>query len=424
MSSLQEINQQVAMLASGADKAAADLRTAVQGVRRMSSTLRQLLSSSMQNNYKEVMALLDTAQGKLATAAASLTDASRSGTAWLGSHGGGSRSPLSPAAGTVGGGGELDSGPPSTGIPKSPMNALSDYMSIHNYGQDDYETYSQDPQWRVLHRAAFPDSPIPPLARSTALVLLTKYMSEHHYGDTDYETYSQDPIWQELHQYAFPVHFARPDPSTASQQYITLKDAAQQSGALYQSIKRYDGERTEVEIINRLGGGDRTHGSCSSLAFAYAGNTAGYDILDFRDGESRQFFARNESIEMIANLPGVEATILRGRDEFSCTNRLLHMMEPGKTYYLATGLHAAVVRKVNGHFEYLELQHPTDNGWHFLDNMVLSMRFRCSPLRMFDCPNFLIDIDSLSNSQEFLDLLGFLNTAESEQHKGVNGYAR
>ena len=36
-------------------------------------------------------------------------------------------------------------------------------MNAHNYGPDDFATYSQDPQWRELHHQAFPDYEMPPL---------------------------------------------------------------------------------------------------------------------------------------------------------------------------------------------------------------------------------------------------------------------
>ena len=32
------------------------------------------------------------------------------------------------------------------------LNNMSEYMNIHNYGLDDYETYSQDPEWQALNR--------------------------------------------------------------------------------------------------------------------------------------------------------------------------------------------------------------------------------------------------------------------------------
>lgn len=34
---------------------------------------------------------------------------------------------------------------------------LQSYMTDHNYGQDDFDTYSQDPQWQDLHQQAFPE---------------------------------------------------------------------------------------------------------------------------------------------------------------------------------------------------------------------------------------------------------------------------
>ena len=40
-------------------------------------------------------------------------------------------------------------------------------------------------------------------------------------------------------------------------------------------------EQTTDEIIARLGGGDLTTGSCSSLAFAFAANRGKLDVLDF-----------------------------------------------------------------------------------------------------------------------------------------------
>lgn len=39
---------------------------------------------------------------------------------------------------------------------KTPQQKLSEYMNSHNYGMEDYDTYSQDPEWQELHSAAFP----------------------------------------------------------------------------------------------------------------------------------------------------------------------------------------------------------------------------------------------------------------------------
>lgn len=66
-----------------------------------------------------------------------------------------------------------------------------------------------------------------------------------------------------------------------------MVDALEKANVEYRPIQLAEQGRTEQDIINRLSGGDMTKGSCSSLALAYAGNKAGYDVLDFRDGDSR-----------------------------------------------------------------------------------------------------------------------------------------
>lgn len=43
------------------------------------------------------------------------------------------------------------------------ISELVDDMNEHNYGPDDFETYSQDPKWRELQTAAFPDYELPPV---------------------------------------------------------------------------------------------------------------------------------------------------------------------------------------------------------------------------------------------------------------------
>lgn len=40
----------------------------------------------------------------------------------------------------------------------TPMGRLTKYMSDHNYGIDDYEIYSKDPEWQTLHAAVYGDS--------------------------------------------------------------------------------------------------------------------------------------------------------------------------------------------------------------------------------------------------------------------------
>lgn len=84
------------------------------------------------------------------------------------------------------------------------INSVSDYMNAHNYGRDDFVTYSQDPQWRNLMRKEFPDYKLPELSQESANAQLSQYMNAHNYGIDDYDKYSQDPTWRELHTAAFP----------------------------------------------------------------------------------------------------------------------------------------------------------------------------------------------------------------------------
>lgn len=203
-----------------------------------------------------------------------------------------------------------------------------------------------------------------------------------------------------------------------------MVDTLEAAHVAYRPAGRYQGTRSEGDIIKRLSGNDLTEGSCSSLALAYVGNKAGYDVLDFRDGQSRDFFASRSSVEKLAALPGVFAVTLTGRNDIASADQLLALMEPGKEYYLATGEHAAIVRKQDDGYEYLELQHPSDgNGWHGLNSNVLEKRFGCESAHLVSYANYLIEIGSLADNREFLSLLGYINTAEGEQRRGGAGHA-
>ena len=229
----------------------------------------------------------------------------------------------------------------------------------------------------------------------------------------------------------FSPHYSTSDLSpqtlyaSGSKEYTTMVDSLAASNVDYRPIEQYGGKRSQDDIVNRLSGGDLTEGSCSSLALAYIGNKGGYDVLDFRDGESRNFFSSRSSIEEVASLPGVQSTILNGRNDIATANQLLDLMAPGKEYYLATGQHASIVRRTGRGYEYLELQHPSNgNGWHDLDDTILEARFGCRSMHVSTYSNYLIDVDSLTNNREFLSVLGYINTVDSEQRKGGAGYVR
>ena len=210
----------------------------------------------------------------------------------------------------------------------------------------------------------------------------------------------------------------------ASAAYSAMTSDLKAANVDYHAVQAAGQTRTREEIIRRLGGGDQTYGSCSSLALAYAGNTAGYDVLDFRGGESRKYFASRKTVEKIAGLSGVDSTIFDGRNDTNVAHKLLNCMIPGKEYYFAVGKHAAIIRNNGDRTEYLELQHPFWNGWYELNDEELTERFGCSLHLFYNQTGFLIEVDSLSKNNEFLSLLGYINTDENVQMKGIDGYVR
>ena len=378
---------------------------------------------------------------------------------------------------------------------------LSDYMNEHNYGPDDFATYSQDPEWQQLHSNAYPDYVLPedsskgsdianeapahpnedtafnisadtqdningkiPMAETEDTVLDTQgdmdsdvstsetedmvpdAYDDQTYDDMDNESPTMEdgandtnwnPFkpkketknaynWNKNEWEATPVvRDMPPKGNTDSKEYSSMVDALEKANVEYRPIQLAEQGRTEQDIINRLSGGDMTKGSCSSLALAYAGNKAGYDVLDFRDGDSRSFFSSRNSIQTVADMPGVNSTVLQGTNDIATANQLLSGIQAGKEYYLATGGHAAIVRRDGNGYQYLELQHPSNgNGWHNLNDYMLRQRFGCKDSRPYECSSYLMDVDSLANSSEFRNLLGYINTASSSQKKGIYGNVR
>lgn len=204
---------------------------------------------------------------------------------------------------------------------------------------------------------------------------------------------------------------------------------AQNDKVEYNEVKKLQKELTTEEIIKKLGGGDQTNGSCSSLGFAYIGNRNGYDVLDFRGGISTEIFATMRNIVEIANLDGIESKVIKKSNDYKAVKELLTFVKEKKEYYLATGKHAAIIRRGDKSFEYLELQSATENGFKKLDSSVLKTRFKCQTSYSvsgikFEKSNVLIDVDSCKNSEEFKNLLGYINTTKDKQKKGEGGYAK
>lgn len=192
----------------------------------------------------------------------------------------------------------------------------------------------------------------------------------------------------------------------------------------HREVSNLERELTDMEIVGRLAGGDLTKGSCSSLAFAYAGNKAGFDVLDFRDGDSRKFFASTGNIKAIAEKVG--GIVNKGYNDFSNASQLLQHVEKDKEYYFTCGRHAAIIRKTDNGFEYLELQSAIQNGFKQLDKTVLKMRFGAKQShsiygQRYETTEVLIDIDLLKKDAGFSKVLGYINTSKDNQIKGTSG---
>lgn len=210
-----------------------------------------------------------------------------------------------------------------------------------------------------------------------------------------------------------------------------IKNWCENEGIEYREVKDLPKKLGAREIISRIGGGDMTKGSCVSLACAYIANKAGWDVLDFRGGKSCSAFALNYNNRRLTKLNGAKAIEVEDYSAIKGAQALMSQMEQDKDYMLVTGRHASIVRKTDSGYQYLELQSAREIGWTDFDNYgsttkTLQKRFGCQRSRTVYGQkllqrSFAIDIESLYNSDEFRDLLGYINTAESAQKKGASG---
>lgn len=196
-------------------------------------------------------------------------------------------------------------------------------------------------------------------------------------------------------------------------------------GVEYKEVAVHSDKLTDEEIIHAIAGGDMTIGSCASLALAYAGQKQGWDVQDFRGGDSMEFFAgKLTKVRMFNDLGAT--TIVSDTAKSSLTNgkRILGQLEENKEYYLSAGRHAAIVRNNNGVLQYLELQDPSpnENGWTNFGDVgdTLKDRFGCSSSSYNYAIAFATDISQLSGD-DFRTILGYINTGSSEQKKGAAG---
>lgn len=203
-----------------------------------------------------------------------------------------------------------------------------------------------------------------------------------------------------------------------------IADAAAKYPVDYLEVKLLDEPLAGEEIVKKLAGGDLTSGSCSSLAFSYCGNRAGLDVTDFRGGYSQSFFSRTGNIKEIVKSAG--GTIVENPSDFTNAKQLLAKVEAGKEYYFTCGQHAAMVRKVENGYEYLELQSSISNGWKPLDDKVLRSRFGAKRSHSvhgykYNGSDCMIEVSQLAKDKDFKKMLGYINTDAAKQKKGIRG---
>lgn len=193
----------------------------------------------------------------------------------------------------------------------------------------------------------------------------------------------------------------------------------------YREVQMHKTPLTDDEIIQALAGGDLTKGSCASVGLAYIGQKGGMNVLDFRDGASRNCFSTTMNLKRISRLPNVKTIRETAKSAVTAGKKLLKHVEVGKEYYFVCGRHAAIVRKnSDGVLQYLELQSATRSGWtNFNGNPGYTLKTRFGDYRLggLDIEEFMIDIDSLKDSDDLRYLLGYINTADDKQRKGIYG---
>ena len=218
--------------------------------------------------------------------------------------------------------------------------------------------------------------------------------------------------------------------------YNDLLTSASINNVKYNPVVDHTSKLATEEIISLLGGGDYTSGSCASVGLAYIGQKQGYNVLDFRDGNSRKFFSNTFNLVRLSKAKGIKTVMVQGIDAITTGGssldigyKLLQECKVGKEYYLVVGRHVSVVRKLeSGALQYLELQSPLKNGWtNFNEDIKVTLynRFGCRSKEKYSFGSMMIDIDESDfKTDDFRSLLGYINTAETKQKKGSYGRIR
>lgn len=206
----------------------------------------------------------------------------------------------------------------------------------------------------------------------------------------------------------------------------TISDNCKTQGIDYRDVVMHKEKLSADDVIKRISGGDTTVGSCSSMAFTFAANMGGMDVLDYRGGKSCDFFSSASNICSIAEKVG--GVVNKNYNDFTNAKQLLATTSTNKYYYFTCGKHAAIVRKTEKGYEYLELQNASAerNGWHELTTERLKNRFGAQKSHTmfgskYETKECIIDIDLLIKDAGFRKMMGYINTASGDQKKGSHG---
>ena len=219
-------------------------------------------------------------------------------------------------------------------------------------------------------------------------------------------------------------------------EYKILKSNAENDKIKNNEVETLATSLTEDKLIEKLSGGDKTGGSCASLALSYCANKSGLDVTDFRGGTSQQMFSRSIYISNTLKVANADVKTYNVKKEASDVAKIImneENVKTGKTYILSCGKHCSIIRKTEeNNLEYLELQSQDESGWTSFNKYgstakTLNKRFGCTKSQTsyygfkVESKVQITDIDTIEATDEFKDVMGYINTATSDQKKGVGG---
>lgn len=184
-------------------------------------------------------------------------------------------------------------------------------------------------------------------------------------------------------------------------------------------LAKAEGSREAIRILS---GGDMTGGSCASLALAYMGRRNGIDVVDYRGGQSREWFADKQNKVTLAEAIGAKLKFYdntEGKKGFSYLKEA--NLEAGKEYLVGYARHMAVIRRTDeGFLQYLELQSPSsvNNTWQPINADKMEWRFGGE--KTTNKSVYVYDFSDVDRDK-FKDVLGYINTSTEEQQKGDKG---